>query len=173
MAAPQYVPTPVADATRSYTSPDHVPNAWNADRPGDIDGRQPRGSRLGNPGPDQGFGIVLVRRFADRIRLQPGEHAEDAMAGALTLALKRASLFGRAPVIHDVTIAFTLFGFLDANPPAELVALRKPLFEGVSHVAHHYEDARAIADRVTEATLRMTPDQVAEAYPARWRDLVG
>ena len=27
--------------------------------------------------------------------------------------LKRASLFGRAPVVHDLTVAFTLWGFLD------------------------------------------------------------
>jgi hypothetical protein len=75
--------------------------------------------------------------------------------------------------VHDLTIAFTVWGYLDPNPPADLVALRRTMFEGVSHVAVHYAEARAIADMVPESTLRMSPQQVAAAYPARWRDLVG
>ena len=52
------------------------------------------------------------------------------------------------------------------------MALRKPVFEGVGHVAHHYAEGRAIVDAVPEATLRMTPAQVRDAYPARWQDLI-
>jgi hypothetical protein len=47
------------------------------------------------------------------------------------------------------------------------------LFEGVSNTLHHYDEARVLADTVPEATLRMTPAQVAEAYPARWKELLG
>jgi len=52
------------------------------------------------------------------------------------------------------------------------VAARGELFTGVGH-GNHYSQARAIADVVPEATLRQNPQQVAQAYPARWRELTG
>ena len=41
------------------------------------------------------------------------------MRGCLNIALKRASMFGRAPVIYDLEFAYSLFGFL-GGAPAEL-----------------------------------------------------
>jgi hypothetical protein len=128
---------------------------------------------LGYQGPDQGYGLLLAERCRERVRLQPGEDPDDAIRGCLGVALRRASLFGRAPTIHDFTVAFTIWGFLDPSPPADLVALRRPLFEGVRHTTHHYAEARAIADQVPVATLRQTHQQVVEAYPARWQELLG
>jgi len=75
-------------------------------------------------------------------------------------------------VIHDLRIAFTVWGFLDTAPPAELVALRVTMFEGAGE-AHHYDAVRAIAEQVPESTLRLSPDEVGRAYPERWRSLVG
>jgi len=174
MAAPEYVPlTPVEQAHRLYNSPDHVPDPWRPDRPGELDGGQPHGARLGNQGPDQGFAFLLAERFRDRLRLIAAEHADDVIQGCVALALRRASLFGRAPMVHDLTIAFTIWGFLDNAVPAELTALRKKVFEGLGHVAHHYEELSAVVDGIPEATLRMTPDEVKAAYPSRWRELLG
>lgn len=172
MAAPQFSPSPVIDTARTYTSPPVVPDAWVPDRPGEVEGFQPTGERLGYQGPDQGFAIKIANGFASRVHLQPGEHMADAIKGCLGVGLRRASMFSRAPVVHDLTIAFTIWGFLDPNPPAELVAARGPRFIGVSH-ANHYTEARAIADLVPDSTLRMTPAQVAAAYPADWRTLLG
>ena len=173
MAAPKHAPTdPVADA-RGYESPDHVPEPWTPDRPGDIAGRQPVGPGLGRQGPDQGYVLVLARKLAPRVLVTPGERVEDAIAGAVGVALRRASIFGRAPVIHDLTMALTIWGYLDDDPPAELVELRRPLFEGVSNTSHHYSEARAIVDMVPDTALRQTPTQVASAYPGRWRQLLG
>ena len=173
MAAPQFVPVSPTDEPRSYRSPDHVPAPWRADRPGELSGRQPQGDQLGFQGPDQGYALTLAARFRDRIQLQAGESLDDAVQGALVIALRRASLYGRAPVVHDLTMAFTVWGYLDPAPPAELVELRRPAFAGVGNTVHHYADGRALAERVPEATLRMTPQQVAAAYLARWRELVG
>jgi hypothetical protein len=173
MSVPKYAPVPPLDDARGYESPDHVPDPWMPDRPAMIRGFQPEGGRLGYQGPDQGFGIKIARTFRDRLQLAAGEEAEDAMTGCLAIGLRRASLFGRAPVVHDMTVAYTAWGFLDAAAPAELVALRRPRFAGISNVAHHYSELRALVDMVPEATLRMTPQQVAGAYPARWRELVG
>ena len=172
MAAPAFVPTPVVDTARSYSSPDVVPASWSPARPGDFAGFQPHGEQLGYQGPDQGFALKIANGFRDRLCLQPGEQAADAIRGCFGVALRRASLFSRAPVVHDLTVAFTVWGYLDANAPADLVAARKPLFNGVGH-GHHYTEARALADMVPEATLRLTPAAAAAAYPAKWRELLG
>jgi hypothetical protein len=85
------------------------------------------------------------------------------------VALRRASLFGRAPVVHDLTVALTIWGFL-GQAPAELVALRRPLFQACSH---HYEDRRAIVDMVPEPTLRLVHGEVVRRFPAEWAALLG
>ena len=82
-------------------------------------------------------------------------------------------MFSRAPVVHDLTIAFTIWGFYDPTPPAELAELRRTMFEGLRHIGHHYMEARAVADMPSDATLQMAPAQVAAAYPTDWRTLVG
>ncbi|HRB03837.1 MAG TPA: hypothetical protein PLP26_10760, partial [Ilumatobacteraceae bacterium] len=121
---------------------------------------------------DQGFALKIANGFKDRLQMQPGEHAADAIKGCFGVALRRASIFSRGPVVHDLTVAFTIWGFLDADPPADLVVARSALFEGVGH-GHLYAEARTIVDMVPEATLRMTPQQVAAQYPANWKALLG
>jgi len=173
MAVPEYVPVKATDRPRAYESPDHVPDAWLADRPGDLAAlQQPEGRFHGDPGPDQGFALVLAKRFHDRLRLQDHEHSEDVVAGCVAVATRRASIFRRAPVIHDLDIAFTVWGFLDPSPPRELVEFRRPLFQSVS-LPIHYIGQRSIAAQVPEATLRLTPDAVRESYPERWSVLIG
>ena len=150
-----------------------MPAAWTPDHPGEIEGFQPEGPQLGAQGPDQGFALHIAAQLRPKLHLQQGEHADDAIQGCLGVALRRASLYSRAPVVHDLDIAFTIWGYYDAQPPSELVALRAGLFEGLRHVGHHYTEARVVADMPPESTLRMTPAQVASAYPGDWRSLVG
>jgi hypothetical protein len=173
MAAPKFSPVAPLDDSRGYEPPDYVPDRWCADRPADLTGRQPTGARLGFQGPDQGYALVLAARVRPEVRVHVGESVEDAVAGCTAIAMRRASLYGRAPVIHDLRIAFTIWGYLDADPPAELVHLRRPLFEGVANSLHHYDERRALVDSVPEATLRMTPAQIAALYPGSWRTLLG
>jgi hypothetical protein len=158
---------------RFYTSPDVVPTAWSPERPGVVEGLQPAGPRLGAQGPDQGFALTIARRLAPKVRLQAGERIDDAIRGCVLIALRRASLFSRAPIVHDVTLAFTIWGYFDEQPPADLVARRTELFEGVGNVLHHYAEGRRIADLVPESTLRMTPEAAAAASPASWQALTG
>ena len=89
------------------------------------------------------------------------------IAGCCAVALKRASLFGRAPVVHDLTAAFTIWGFLD-QADAELVRLRRPLFEEVANL-HHYMELRRIADLVPQAVLRLSHDEIARVAASDWR----
>ncbi len=173
MAAPKFSPVSSTDHARAYSSPDHVPEPWCPGRPGEIDGFQPGGPRLGSQGPDQGYALRIAERLRPKLRLTAGEHEDDAIRGCLGVALRRASIFSRAPVVHDLTIAFTIWGFYDDSPPPELVALRRTMFEGLRHTTHHYMEARAVADLPPESTLRMTPDAVAAAYPGSWQSLLG
>lgn len=167
MPQPDFVPDAKADHVR-VTERLPVPDSWITDRPGEITGtRQPTGPQLGSAGPDQGFGLKLANSFLSKLELQPHEHAADAVAGAIPVGLKRASIFGRAPVIHDFTFAFTLFGFL-GEAPADLLEMRKLLF---SEASHHYETQREIADSVPESTLRLQPEQV-RAQLLSWRSLL-
>ena len=172
MAAPEYVPVPVNEQVRlPWTSPDHVPPPWTLDRPAEVgQGPQPEGPRLGYPGPDIGYALTLAPLLRPEVRAQPGESVDDAVAGATAIAMRRAALFGRAPVLHDLRLAFTIWGWFDAAPPAELLPARREAFEAASH---DYEILRAVVDRVPEETLRLTPAAAAAAYPQRWRELVG
>lgn len=156
-----------------YSSPEVVPDAWLPERPGVVEGQQPVGPLLGAQGPDQGYAWTIAHRLAPKLRLQPRERLDDTIRGCVLIALRRASLFSRAPVVHDVNIAFTIWGFFDEHPPDDLLARRAELFEGVANVLHHYAAGRVIADLVPESTLRMTPAAAAAAYPARWRELTG
>lgn len=171
MAAPDYVPRRPTEQVRVYTSPPWRPEPWTADRPADLtDATQPTGGGFGWQGPDQGYALLLARRYEDELVLTATESAADASAGAVIVALKRASLFGRAPVRHDLTTAFAVWGFL-APAPDELVALRRNLFEGVAH-EHHYAERLRIGDFVPVPVLRQPHTAVMDAAAADWRSVL-
>ena len=171
MAAPDYVPVSPQDRPRRATQ---MPPAdrWRLGRPGDFVqtlARQPEGRRLGNPVPDGGYALRLASMFRDRVRLDPGESWEDVEAGCVGIAMRRAALFGRAPVVWDLEVAFGMWGYLSDDPPADLVAERRRSFQAAGH---DYWDQRAIVDRVPDTTLRLSPaDVTARAASSDWRSL--
>ncbi|MCU1372111.1 MAG: hypothetical protein JWO77_3305 [Ilumatobacteraceae bacterium] len=176
MAAPEFVPLKPNDQVRNYSSPPWRDEGWMPVRPGELvtTGGQPDADagRMGAPGPDQGYLLSLLPLLRDQLQLQGTEQVADVEAGAVAVALKRASLFGRAPIIHDLRLAYTVWGFLDAAAPQELVAERTRRFEGVRLTAHHYPELRAVADAVPEATLRLSPAEAASRHAADWRPLL-
>ena len=143
-----------------------------ADRPGEVVGSEaPAGPGLGYQGPDQGYALKLAERFAGRLVLTPGEREDDALAGCVAVALRRASMFGRAPVMHDLRVALELFGFL-GEADAELVAWRRDQFAGAA--GHHgYHVKLRLADLVPTETLRLTPAAAAGARADDWRTPLG
>ncbi|MCY4069193.1 MAG: hypothetical protein OXE79_08855 [Acidimicrobiaceae bacterium] len=167
MAAPSHVPATAAAPTL-YRSPPRRPGSWQAQRPGEVVGAEPEaGECFGNHGPDQGYALKLAQRFAGRLFLTTGEREEDALAGCVAVALRRASLFGRAPVMHDLRVALELFGFL-GEADLELVAWRRQRFAGAA--GHHgYHLQRRLADLAPPETLRRTPEAVAAACNKDWR----
>ena len=170
MSAPKFVPVATVGAFRDG---EELPPAaeWRSDRPAEVAVHQPKGRRLGTPGPDQGYALKLANSFHGKLELVDGEHEHDVVLGCLGIALRRASLFGRAPVIYDLDLAFAVFGFTgEGATPAGLVAYRTPRFEAAGH---HYEVQRGLTDLVPETTLRMTPASVKQTVAfGEWRSLL-
>ena len=171
MGAPRHLPLPAIDDASGYSSPDVVPTSWMNRRPGDLACEQPSGGFMGYQGPDQGFALRLRRAFREQLRIGEGEHLEDVESGCVQIALKRASIFGRAPVIHDLEIAYRVWGFLDDEADPRLVRERSRWFEGVSET-HHYSDVRRLVAIVSSETLQMSPDAVRDQYASDWKALL-
>lgn len=167
MAAPEFVPS-TGSSAKHYVAPHRQLGNWSADRPGEVTGPSAGGKALGAQGPGQGFVYKLFSVFDAEMHLAEGEHRSDVDEGCSGVALKRASLFHRSPVVHDLRIAYDLFGFL-GEAPADLVAARKPLFSEVHHSFHYFE-RRAIVDLVSDEVLLQSPDQVASRVAKDWRD---
>jgi hypothetical protein len=169
VAAPEYVPVDTTTRPRTYGSPPRRTAPWVADRPGEIVAAgQPSGPMLGNQGPDIGYALRLAESVRDTLVLAEGEHADDVLAGCVEVATKRASIYGRAPVIHDLTYALTIFGFT-SEASDDLVAFRRPLFAEVAH-PHHYAERRRIADLVGEDVLRRPLNRLVAGG---WQRLLG
>lgn len=159
MTQPKYAPIPLEDEVRpAHKLGPAVP--WRPDRPAEVvtsrPGRDPHGSPgrgQGTPGPDQGYALRLAARFAGRLELGPGEHAEDVLAGAVAVAMRRAALFGRAPVAADLEVALALFRFLQPADAA-VQAARRVRFAGIGHDEWR---RRELANGVPEAALRLDP----------------
>ncbi|MDA8393030.1 MAG: hypothetical protein M0Z87_09590 [Actinomycetota bacterium] len=164
MTQPDYVPVSAADRVRPVRRLP-APEAWSPDRPGDLRRySQPTGTLMGVPGPDQGYALALAERIVPDLVLVPGEHADDVVQGAVAIALRRAAMFGRAPVIHDIRHALSLFGFL-SQPDEDLVELRRALFAGA---AHDYVTRRRVEASPTDQALLSSPAEV-DGSPGDWR----
>lgn len=145
------------------------PRHWRADRPGDLGALQPKGAMLGSPGPNVGYAMNLVDRARSRMKLEPNELADDAVAVVAALAMKRASTFGRGPTVNDVDFAMELLGY-SGEAPADVKAWRPDV---VRAAGHDYSVRRAIVDTVGTGLLRLPiselPEHVAKVREAMAR----
>jgi hypothetical protein len=162
MPTDPYVPEKLGDEPRQL--PNLAPGVvippagrWTADRPGDLAAGQPTGTLLGRPGPNVGYALTLVNRWRDRFRLGALEHYDDAAAVVAEIAMKRAALFGRAPVATDVEVAMDLLGYAD-DLPAEAAERRMHLVHGAGP---DYYRRRVLVDRIPDDVLRLAPTQLA------------
>ena len=137
-------------------------SSWTANRPGDLRGSQPQGEMLGSPGPNIGYALTLVHRARNRIALAPHEHMDDASAVVGEIAMKRASSYGRAPVIADVECAMLVLGYQGGCAP-DFAEWRVQEIEG----AHHeYARRRVFCDAVPVDSLRLAPQALAPRVEA-------
>jgi hypothetical protein len=159
MSTDPFVATSIEDVPRqeqNLAPGVHRPPArpWLANRPGEVLGRtQPRGPRLGSPGPNIGYALTLVERVRERVALAPHEHFADAAAVIGELAMKRAASFGRAPVIADVEGAMLVLGYQGGVDPD----FAKWRVQAVRGAHEEYWRRRAIVDAVDLDDLRAVP----------------
>jgi hypothetical protein len=173
MTQPKFAPILEADEGREVLRLP-APPPWTPHRPADFKSspNRPHRPNTGVAGPDQGYALALADRFEGRLRLSEREHPDDVLAAAVAIGLRRAALYGRAPVSGDIALALNLFGYLVAAPE-DLVEARERYLRGA---AHDYWQRRDISEAVPERTLRLKPDDVRaglEADPSCWRVLAG
>ena len=150
MTQPKFAPIAIGDEVRPSFKLD-PPKPWVPHRPGEHrPGALSRRPGTGAQGPDQGYALRLVERFEDRLVLGRGEHVEDALAAGVAVGLRRASIFGRAPVSTDIEVGLAIFGYLDPSEP-DVVAARRRVVLGAAH-----DDwcRMRCADLVPEGALR-------------------
>jgi hypothetical protein len=144
---------------------------WRAVRPGDIDpavGPGCNGVLFGSPGPDSGYALTLAERFHGRITAVFPETVHDAESLAAQFAMRRGGVFGRAPVLGDLELGFTLFGWL-GDPPADLVEWRRKAAAGV---AHDYARRVTLIEAIPEWVVRHGVDDI-RARLGEWKHLLG
>ncbi len=140
---------------------------WRGGRPGELAPGRPSGPLLGSPGPDVGFGYTLAQRSKERLRVATHEHQADAVAVVAEVAMKRAALLGRAPVVADIDVAVALLGYNgDADP--EFVERRVALVHGADH---DYVVRRSFVDAVPEEMLRLRIADITQQTEG-WRGSV-
>lgn len=176
VAAPKFVPLDPLQQPRDYESAPWRMDPWFTDRPGDFAEEPAQPDRdaggVGAPGPDQGYALKLSALLRPELAVSRDENVEDAERAVVAIGLKRASIFSRAPIITDLRIAATVWGLLDPQPPADLVAERAPRIEGLRHWIETYPRLRAIVDTVPVKTLARPLDELTAAHRADWRSLL-
>jgi hypothetical protein len=139
---------------------------WVANRPGDLPAGQPAGKLLGSPGPNVGYALTLANRVRDQFAIAPHEHLDDAVAVVAEVAMRRAALFGRAPVMRDIEFGAYIMGYTGDDAP-DFVAWRVRAVQGAHH---NYYERRALVDAIPVDVLRLVPaalpEHLAEARAA-------
>jgi hypothetical protein len=139
----------------------HLPPSrqWVPTRPGDeVSYGQPRGPMFGSPGPNIGYALTLAQRMESQLALAPHEHLADALAVVSELAMKRAALYGRAPVMSDIECAALVLGYLGGAPP-EFAKWRSVVVEE-AHESYHRR--RALCDAVDLDVIRLAPKALSD-----------
>ncbi len=168
MAAPKFSPVDETEPVRGYESPDHVPDSWTPTRPGEIEGFQPEGPRLGAQGPDQGYALRIASTLRPKVQVAAGENVDDAIRrlprGGPAPGVALLAGPGRARPDHRVH-DLGLLRLVAARQSSSTCGARCSRGCGSSSTTTQRRGRSSTS--VPEATLRMTPDAVASAYPGR------
>ena len=112
---------------------------------------------LGIPGPDQGYALELAKRFADRLVLEPGEHARTCSPAPSPSPCAGRRCSGGRPVAADIELALELFGYLAGEARRPRASLWSSGVDSLPEPPTTTGAAAALADEVPEETLRLTP----------------
>lgn len=153
--------------TKPYVPPDRdtvyrpeqlpPPKPWFAARPAEI-AADPDAATFGAVGPDMGYARTLLALFTKRL-VPGGCNRGDLLDAGAAIGMRRAALYGRAPIPEDLEVAFLLLGALDGVPGdwGRAGGAVAELVDGV-----RYKPARAaqLAAAVPEAWLLRKPGGV-------------
>jgi hypothetical protein len=149
----------VSDAPRPSVQPE-APERWKPARPGEITSPADMmmGGAFGNPGPDTGWVLKLLRRIEFE---RESKEIEPVLA---SVASARASVLGRAPTPEDVEAALLIAGLrpegLDAGTLEELAERRR---HAVRHAAHDVVKGRSLLEGIDRDVLRGSLDDIRSA----------
>ena len=139
-----------------------APSGWKPTRPGEIlsPAAMPVGGVFGNPSPDGGWIVKLVRA-ADYQR--DGRALDDVVA---TVATARATVFGRGPVPDDVEAALVVLGLSeDGIPPATLERIGDLRTGWLAATAHETVRGRAALDDIGRELQFQSVDEIRAGLP--------
>lgn len=139
-----------------------APSGWKPTRPGEIlsPSAMPVGGVFGNPSPDGGWVLKLVRE-ADFERA--GHSLDDVVA---TIASARASVFGRGPVPDDVEAALLVLGLReDGLASGVLEKIRELRTRWLATAAHEPVRGRAALEAVGRSFLHQSVDEIRAGLP--------
>lgn len=140
------VPVSIENLPRATGHPG-APQRWSPDRPGDIRTPEdvPHGGAFGNPGPNTGYALRLLRG-----RSLPGGDGlrHDVEAAVAAVMAARSSALGRAPVAADIDAAITLLELDDTSAP--------PL----GGIAHDHARLRALVGSIPPRRLGLSRSEL-------------
>lgn len=147
--------------TKPYVPPDRdteyrpeqlpPPGPWFVQRPGET-ALDPDAARFGAVGPDMGYAGALLPPF--RSKLVPGAcNRDDLLEAGAAIAMRRAAMYGRAPVSEDLEVAFLLLGALERVPG--------DWSRAGAVVARHVEGVRYKAAQAAEFAASLPEDWLA------------
>ncbi len=134
---------------------------WRADRPGEVSG-SPDVVMFGAIGPDAGYIGRLAAGYMDRIVAGVSNKA-DLVAGAEAIAMRRASVYGRAPIGADLEVGLLVLGAFE-GAPGDWSSLQSAIAVKVRGMRYPPAKNRAVelADSVDRSWLDLDPDGVRE-----------
>ncbi|MDF1597823.1 MAG: hypothetical protein P1T08_17220 [Acidimicrobiia bacterium] len=146
----------VDDLPRPTTEPG-APGVWKPLRPGEINSPADMhvGGVFGNPSPDAGWVIKLVRQA----EYERDSGAIDSVVA--TVASARASVFGRGPVPDDVEAALIVLGLrVDGLPEVTRADLNRRRTMWLRKSAHETVPGRSVLDDIDRDFLHQTLDEI-------------
>jgi hypothetical protein len=131
---------PDAEKPRSVLQPPSAV-AWRSNKPGLINApdQVPTGGRFGTPGPDAGWGLLLLANA----NLPDDDPKLAAVVEGLMMA--RAARAGRAPLPEDIEVALVLCGY-GYEAPADIIERRERWLSAVPHESRPGSTAVAEVD---------------------------
>ncbi len=163
MATPRFVPSAPLGHPIHREAFDRIPVARRHE-PSRGQGRRPVvGPGFGLPCPDAGYALFLAAHSVEHLVLEFGDGRDDAKCAIATIAMRRAGMLGRAPLLQDVEIGRTLLAY-EQPTDVDFARWRAGWIRGIAHD----DDLRQRLADAALPTAALSPPLDADAVSG-WR----